>query len=110
MEIQHQALVDATVRYLACRCSHCFRPIAAYAVGPLGPVHCDEHCARADAALKRRLRQATEQRVRVSPLPPARSDEPAPPWTRGRAAWLALQLIGVPVPIVAVLYVLSRYL
>jgi len=110
METRPYEPTDGTLHSLARRCSHCFRPIAADSAGPLRAVYCDEHCARADLALWRRLTEASEPGIRLSPNPSQVAEETPAPGAGTLVAWLAPQLIGVLVPIVALLYLLRRYL
>jgi hypothetical protein len=109
METHSNEAIDGVVHYFACRCGHCYSTIATYAVGTTRTVFCDEHCARAEAALQRRMKDASLHRSLVD-TPDVGVEQTSVRGARGYAGWIALRLVGVPLPIVAVLYLLRHYL
>lgn len=87
--------VDSAIRYFRNRCPHCLRALHSVGYRDRSGRYCDEICARAEAALRRRLQ--------------------APPPTRSaarlrRALGIGVRLVGVPVPPLAVAWLVSRYL
>lgn len=100
---------ECSIEALAPRCSHCGCRIIGHALRRGGSIFCCEHCAR--RAASRTVDEASEASF------PA-SDPPAPPPSalaavargrrrqEGRIGWIMLWLIGVPIPLLLVLYFL----
>jgi hypothetical protein len=99
---------ECSVEALAPRCAHCNCRILGHALRRGGATFCCEHCARHAASAS--VDAASEDSF------PA-SDPPAPPPSaiaadarrrrqEGRIGWILLWLVGIPIPVLLVLFAL----
>jgi hypothetical protein len=104
---------ECAIQELAPRCAHCSCRIIGHGLERGGRMFCCEHCSRSaesaqvDASSKESFPASDAPTYSPSARESARRrTSPGERLQSGRIGWIALWLLGVPIPILLLLYVL----